>query len=209
MPIADDDDVRAAIAELSGLLLGAERLEQTLQHVARIACRAVPGCVDAGITLLRAGKPTVEVHTNPDRSPDAFDAIDAVDAMPVATATRLVMPLVVRGETIGVLSLRAGDDQPFDEGVAELATMFVTQAATVAANAMAHDAAASLARQMEEAMASRAVIEQAKGILMARERCSGEDAFELLRRASQRSNTKLRELAQQVVDGVSRTGTPG
>jgi AmiR/NasT family two-component response regulator len=43
------------------------------------------------------------------------------------------------------------------------------------------------------------VIEQAKGILMAQSRCSDADAFDLLRRASQRSNIPVRELAAQIV----------
>lgn len=48
------------------------------------------------------------------------------------------------------------------------------------------------------------VIEQAKGILMAQTRCSADEAFELLRLASQRSNVKVRDLAAQI---VSRTAS--
>jgi exonuclease VII small subunit len=44
------------------------------------------------------------------------------------------------------------------------------------------------------------VIEQAKGILMAQERCGPDEAFDLLRRASQRSNIKVSELAAQIVE---------
>jgi len=61
-------------------------------------------------------------------------------------------------------------------------------------------------------MQSRAVIEQAKGILMARSpQLSAEDAFDLLRKASQRENVKLRDIAQRLVDrrpAGSSTGTP-
>jgi AmiR/NasT family two-component response regulator len=57
------------------------------------------------------------------------------------------------------------------------------------------------------------VIEQAKGILMARSpQLSAEDAFDLLRKASQRENVKLRDIAQRLVDrrpADSGTGTPG
>jgi AmiR/NasT family two-component response regulator len=50
-------------------------------------------------------------------------------------------------------------------------------------------------------MQSRAVIEQAKGILMARAaHLSADEAFDLLRKASQRENVKLREIAQRIVD---------
>jgi hypothetical protein len=44
------------------------------------------------------------------------------------------------------------------------------------------------------------VIDQAKGILMEQHRVSAEEAFELLRRQSQRENRELRELAEELVD---------
>ena len=46
---------------------------------------------------------------------------------------------------------------------------------------------------------SMPVVEQAKGILMAQNRCGPDEAFDLLRRASQRSNVPLRDLAAQIV----------
>ncbi len=49
------------------------------------------------------------------------------------------------------------------------------------------------------------VIEQAKGILMAQYRCPPEEAFDLLRRASQRANIKVSALAAQIVE---QTGSP-
>jgi ANTAR domain len=47
------------------------------------------------------------------------------------------------------------------------------------------------------------VIEQAKGILMAESRCSPDNAFAMLRAASQRSNVKVRDLAEEIVGRVS------
>ncbi|MCU1463578.1 MAG: hypothetical protein JWO37_3653 [Acidimicrobiales bacterium] len=187
-----DDDLRAAMLALAGLLLDDKGLEETLRHMAQIACRAVPGCRDAGVMLLRDGKAYVTVHTNPG-----------------ATSPSVTFPLVVRNEVIGELSFHSGDGEHFDETTAEMMTLLAEQAAIVAVNALAHASAIALAQQLEEAMASRAVIEQAKGVLMARERCAPDEAFDMLRRASQRSNTKLRDIAQQIVDGVSRSETPG
>jgi AmiR/NasT family two-component response regulator len=48
-------------------------------------------------------------------------------------------------------------------------------------------------------MESRAVIEQAKGIIMARDKCTAEQAFDMLTRISQQQNIKLRDLAQGIV----------
>ncbi len=52
---------------------------------------------------------------------------------------------------------------------------------------------------MVEAMKSRASIEQSKGILMAAQHRSADDAFQILVRASQRENRKLREIADDIV----------
>jgi AmiR/NasT family two-component response regulator len=52
---------------------------------------------------------------------------------------------------------------------------------------------------------SQGPIEQAKGIIMAQTHCTPDQAFEILRRASQRSNTKLRLLALDLVARTSRT----
>ena len=47
------------------------------------------------------------------------------------------------------------------------------------------------------------MIEQAKGIIMAQQRCGSDEAFDLLRRASQRTNIKLHSLAAQIVEHVA------
>ena len=62
------------------------------------------------------------------------------------------------------------------------------------------------------AIEHRDVIGQAKGILMAREHCTADEAFDILRMASQRENRKLHEIAAQLADragGSSATAGPG
>lgn len=58
--------------------------------------------------------------------------------------------------------------------------------------------------QLEAALTSRTVIDQAIGIIMAQNRCGPEDAFDTLRTASQNRNVKLRDLATRIVTAVSR-----
>ncbi len=54
------------------------------------------------------------------------------------------------------------------------------------------------------------VIEQAKGVLMAQQRCGPDEAFDLLRRASQRANVKVRFLAALIVEQISsQSAGPG
>ena len=57
--------------------------------------------------------------------------------------------------------------------------------------------------QLRNVMLSRALIEQAKGILMERHKITEDEAFTILSHASQRTNTKLRDVAAELV----RTGT--
>jgi AmiR/NasT family two-component response regulator len=52
------------------------------------------------------------------------------------------------------------------------------------------------------------MIGQAKGILMARQGVSGDEAFDVLRRASQRQNRKLRDVATDVVNQVTQPEEP-
>jgi hypothetical protein len=53
--------------------------------------------------------------------------------------------------------------------------------------------------RLEARMETMPVIEQAKGILMAQTGCTAEQAFDMLRRASQRANVKVRDLAREIV----------
>jgi hypothetical protein len=62
-----------------------------------------------------------------------------------------------------------------------------------------HSAFARVQAQLE----SLPVIEQAKGILMAQQRCGPEEAFDLIRRASQLANIKVRVLAAEIVEHVT------
>ena len=57
---------------------------------------------------------------------------------------------------------------------------------------------------LQESVKSREIIDQAKGIIMAAMHCSAEEAFERLKLQSQTTNTKLRVVAQDLVNDVSR-----
>jgi len=68
-------------------------------------------------------------------------------------------------------------------------------------------AVSRLARLHAQA-ATMPVIEQAKGVLMAQQGCGEDEAFDLLRRASQRSNTPVRVLAERIVDNLPQRRGP-
>ena len=69
-------------------------------------------------------------------------------------------------------------------------------------NADAHHRLGEQARNLQLAMETRAVIEQAKGVLMAQRRLDADAAFEILREASQRYNRKLRDIAAGIVEST-------
>ncbi len=129
------------------------------------------------------------------------------EAASAACRSLLATPLRAHDETIGALNVFAARPHAFDARAAELALRIAVPAAAALVNLQAFQRATDLAAQLEEAMASRSVIEQAKGIVIARQRCSPEAAFEVLRRISQQTNRKVRDVAREVVE--RHGGVPG
>jgi len=122
----------------------------------------------------------------------------------------LSLPLIAGGEGIGALNLYSAGKHGFPEDAEDLGLELAAAAAVVLANAHAYWAAVELGEGLSEAMKSRAIIEQAKGILMARSPDMDADAaFDLLRQASQRENVKLRDIAQRIVDRRPPPAEPG
>lgn len=120
----------------------------------------------------------------------------------------LSSPLRARDTFIGALNIYSAETAPFGAHDQELASAFASHASMVLANAAAFMTREVVNRQLEEALASRDLIGQAKGILMAQKGCTSDEAFDVLRRASQRVNRKLRDVAQDVVDGTVRQSSP-
>ncbi len=85
---------------------------------------------------------------------------------------------------------------------------FVRQSAIVLANAQVYWDARNLSENLNQAMRSRATIDYAVGIVMAHGGRSPEEAFQVLVRASQRENRKLREIAAEIVERASRRDAP-
>jgi ANTAR domain-containing protein/GAF domain-containing protein len=112
-------------------------------------------------------------------------------------------------ETLGALNLYSSTPLAFDVPARDVALMFTDHAGLALAGAEQELRAALREHNLEEALRSRDVIGQAKGILMAREHITAEEAFERLRRASQHENRKLRVIADELVssNGSSSNGS--
>jgi len=102
------------------------------------------------------------------------------------------------------LNLYSRERLELSDGQLRLALSYGEQLAATLQSVDAYKSAATLARNMAEAMRSRAVIEQAKGILMADERITADEAFQRLAKLSQTANLKLRDVARRLVDDRSR-----
>jgi len=112
------------------------------------------------------------------------------------------MPLA--GRSVGGLNLYSTDGAPLRASLVEHAEAFAGFAAAVVANVGTHARALNQADNLERAMQTRAVIEQAKGVIMGRDRCTADEAFDVLSRLSQHQHVKLRDLAQSVVDSTTK-----
>lgn len=123
------------------------------------------------------------------------------DALQHGVHSTLSLPLVAGDDVFGAFNMYAREAGAFSEEDEDAAFLFVTQGSVVLANARAYWEAFELASGLRLALATRAVIERAKGKLMATEGCSDEEAFAIMVRASQRENVKLREIARRLVEG--------
>lgn len=223
-----------AFGELGRIVLAEDPLESILSRVAELAKRLIPGAAETSLTLIEGERATTAAYTAElalrlDEAQYAGDVGPCLEAArdgrevlvrdirdetrwpsyaAVAAAagirSSLSMPLPVQQEVIGALNIYGDASEAFNEDAAELARAFAGYAAIALANAQVFAATAALAQQMKQAMESRAVIEQAKGILMGQRRCGEGEAFEILRDISQRSNRKLREVAEALVAETQR-----
>jgi GAF domain-containing protein len=234
-----ESPLRSGLAALTQFYVGDGDLADTLERVAHITVEAVEPAELCGITMLVEGRPRTAIFTDEaspeiDQAQydsgdgpclQAFDTMQVVD-LPSTTEpgpwpefrrvaadhgihSTLSLPLVVGNAPVGAMNLYAKRPRAFDDTARDTAVQFSAQAAIVLANAQAYWDAQDLSAGLSEAMEHRAVIEQAKGILMGSQGCDADAAFRLLVRASQRENVKLREVARRLV-AVSRPRTgPG
>jgi GAF domain-containing protein len=226
---ASSETLTEALGAMSRFFVGDATMQDTLQKVSDLACATVPTASMVGLTMLVDGRPRTAVFTDKTAPEidaaqyetgvgpclDAFRHLQVfrIDDMAVdrqwppfseaAVAhgihSSMSIPLLARHEGVGALNFYADTARAFSDDDVEVGLQFATHAAIVLANSQAYWDAHQLGQDLSTAMASRATIEQAKGILMGAQRCSADEAFQILVKASQRENRKLREVAEQIV----------
>ncbi|MGY1694513.1 ANTAR domain-containing protein [Geodermatophilus sp. SYSU D00814] len=113
----------------------------------------------------------------------------------------LAVPLILAGEeqVTGSLNIYARTPAAFDEASRTVATGFAPYAAVAAGTVQAYRSARETADHLRRALESRAVIEQAKGILIERHKVTPDQAFEALSTVSTSQNVKVRDIAEHLV----------
>jgi GAF domain-containing protein len=216
------EDFHDALFELSSLLLREETMHSILQRIVDLTRAAVPGSSHCGLSLLTDERVTTAAATygttlqlygsqyanaegpclHAARTGEIVRVDDygyddrfpkfAAEALRLGINSSLSSPLVVREASIGALNIYGEDVKAFDVHRDRLAARFARQASATIANAEIHDRTVTLVTHLNDALTSRAVIDQARGILIASTGRSSDEAFELLKQRSQRENRKLR-----------------
>ena len=222
----------ALMERLAGVVRDADELESYLSTVVHAVQEAVDSCDEVGITLLVDSIPRTAAYTTARTlevdgiqyavgDGPCLDAYrnqrenratlgEALDRWPAFTAqalehgyrSLLAVPLVADSEALGALNLYAQVAGAFDELDTTVVRMAAQRCADTIAAAQEIIGARTLAAQLEQAMGSRAVIEQAKGVLMGLRGITEQQAFEIIRSHSQNRNIKVRDLAQRIVTGA-------
>ncbi len=121
----------------------------------------------------------------------------------------LSVPIPVRDHTAGALNFYAAGPDAFTGDDRNTLTLYAAQAGGGIALAQRLADAEEFAREVQAALASRSLIDQAIGTVMQDRQCTAEEAFDLLRRLSQQTNLKLREVCVRLLtDTAGRPPTP-
>jgi GAF domain-containing protein len=121
----------------------------------------------------------------------------------------LSVPVIARDETLGALNFYSRRAAAFDPRSATRMAKFARYAAVVLTNTRVYWDARRLSENLRQALESRASIDYAIGIIMAGGGRTPDEAFQVLVRASQRENRKLRDIAAEIVQRASRRDTVG
>jgi GAF domain-containing protein len=218
---------------LARVVFADRKLPEILSDITAIARQAMPGTEAASITLIRADEPFTAAYDgqmaldadelqyehgygpcvdagragqmfliddmrSDQRWPDYAQRVAAHGVL-----GSLSVPLPFQGATIGALNTYASRPQAFGEHDLVLAEEVADWVAVAVGNAEAAARTSDDLNLLRTTMMSRTVIDEAKGILMERHKVNEDQAFTMLIHASQRTNTKLRDVAAELV----RTGT--
>ena len=219
------EEIAAALAALGRL----DDVEEVLRTICEHIVKLLPEAEFASVTLERRGSPSTAASTSDRatrlerRQYEAGDGpcltaartgvvqhgtVDeiasrwpdfATEAMTVGVASFLGAPLTVDEGVTGALNLFSGVPHGFRDVDTATLDLYTTVASVIVRATSRYAHAAEVITQLDRALATRAVIEQAKGILMATHRTTETGAFRMLVLRSQAENKKLHLVAEEFV----------
>jgi GAF domain-containing protein len=222
--------VQPAFDELGRISFAEHSLESVVHKVTELATRVLPGEPFTSVTILRTGGPTTvaasgdlaleldEVQyrlghgpclaaASSGRPAEILDTRRATDWTEFAAEAAgrgcdsvLSFPLPVQERVSGALNVYARQISTSGARIRELLSRFAAYAVVPVSNMYLYESAVERAEHLQLALDSRAVIDQAKGILMERFKLTADQAFQRLARMSMKSNTKVRDVALQFVE---------
>ncbi|HEX6340232.1 GAF and ANTAR domain-containing protein [Umezawaea sp.] len=228
------DEVRSALLGLTKALDGDEDFQVLLQSACEQVVTALPEVRQATITLLDHGKARTAAATSDlvqrldqdqyrigdgpclhaSRTGElvratAREAIDrwpdfGRDAHAAGFGSFLSAPLVVEEGFSGAVNCYGASDGGFVELDGQALALYSTAVEAILRAHRQYALAKENAEHLRRALASRAVIDQAKGVIMAVRRVDADSAFRILAEQSQRQNKRLHEVATQFIAEVSR-----
>lgn len=224
-------------AQLSVLLLDEQELSDLLQSVVEAAAATLAPGSEASISLLSGWERAAETSNASSLLARQVDEVQyhsgegpCVEAMLTgsevtgrfpsarwpelsAAAARAPfravwsIPIQVREQTTGSLNIYSSAADPWEASSAAVPRVLARQAGALLCNAVALAQSEHLNDTLRQALETRTVIGQAQGVLMGRQAINADQAFDILRRASQRTNRKLRVVAAEIVAGVIQQGS--
>jgi GAF domain-containing protein len=228
----------AAAVELHQLLLATDDITEFLDQLARLTVTVLGGDIWCGITLRRDRGPITvassdaragqvdEVQYRHHQGPcltslntgEIVHVVDLADddrwgeyrgpALAHGVRASLSLPLHDSGTVVGALNIYADRPNAFDDEDLLHAGQFAAEVSRALALAVRLAERTEMSAQLQDALASRAVIDQALGIVMSQRRCTADDAFEILRAISQNTNTRLHDVAGGMVAAISGRQAP-
>jgi transcriptional regulator with GAF, ATPase, and Fis domain len=220
---ADISTIARELAEITRLVED-DDFGKTLERFVNRVAQTIPGCDDALITVrsqtgvesvsstrdlgfdpILPG-PIIEAVTfNEPRRLDDVGADQRWPAFAVALANAgyqscLSLPLSTTRDDTAVLTLFAHKPDQFTESAYDVVLLLTLHGGAVFDNASLYHDSSRLVTQLRTALRTRALVGRAQGLLMRHFAYDTERAFAALTRASQNSNTKLRDLAGLIVN---------
>lgn len=219
------------ISDVARLLESEDDSDAVLQRITDLCVELIPGATAAAVTIAGGDRPYTFAASDPridqlhqiqfesghGPAVETLSFNEPRHARDVAQERRwtafcraaadagfgscLALPLHSSRQPAGAIAIYSEHPDAFGEAAHDIALLFAAQGGTALHNAEAYGACRRMARNLQAALESRAAVEQAKDIVSSNLGISAEQALQLIKQTSQRTNQKMRDVAVQLTAG--------